>query len=184
MKKIAALLLALTLLLPAVSLAAKKPKPTDTPAPAAPTFDFTAEEWLERYQAVVGEDSEWWFEAFEVEDATPWTVFYAHDFENGLRVRIEHRDADKQISSVNAFFITGEGVIHDLETLFEKCIRASFPGMTSSEAQEILGEMNIKRLPADYTQQEFERNGVHYASGADGGIFAGIYAVPIAELYN
>lgn len=57
MKRITILLLVLVLILPALAFA-------ETPEPA-PTFDFTPEEWLERYQALMPEDDPFWIDEFE-----------------------------------------------------------------------------------------------------------------------
>lgn len=55
MKKLTALLLALAILVPTLALAET----------TAPTFDFTPEEWLERYQALVPEGDPFWIDGFE-----------------------------------------------------------------------------------------------------------------------
>ncbi len=174
MKKIIALVLALALL-PTFALAAKKPKATEPPA--VPTFDFTAEEWLVRYQEVVGEDSEWWFEEFEEADSTPSYYYFRHEYENGNRIDLLSKKKDQNIGIVSVSVPCQAPEINEaaftpsadaLRSFAKQYILATMPALTDEDVDAIFSDlgMNIFSEAVFYAPKRIERHGLFFEFGA------------------
>lgn len=161
MKRIAALLLVFVLLVPTLALAAKSTKASaPTPGPL-PTFDFTAEEWLERYKEVVPEDSPYYFEEFETDVFPPGPTlagktYHRHYFENDERNAIiwllseslDDKPFRVQVLSPLGFYHgAAENTSREsFNTFLEICtasIRSTSPFLSDSEVKDLLQSLGI-----------------------------------------
>lgn len=178
MKKIISLLLAMVLLVPALALA----EPAELP-----TFDFTAEEWLARYQEVVGEDSEWYFDDFEIKRPQsraandPLRTEYIHMWDDGRASMLIDGMYDFEFPSMVVLrllkgpFINGSlamellpDIAAELCSVSEKVVRATLPSLTDEEIEGIFEQlaMTVPTEDVIYAPVTAEINGIFFAFSA------------------
>lgn len=186
MRKFTAFLLTLALFLPALALAED-----------VPTFDFTAEEWLENYKTVVPQEKPWYFEEYELTGGKDTHYMYRHDFKIGryngnVELRCKKREDNVYAAyiaiplSVNSFSDIS-AIADDLALSFDMAndfIHASFPELTDAQLQSILAEFNTGELTIyDLDQKMFSTNvnGVYYTYAPGSAISITISTTPYED---
>ena len=171
MRKFTAFLLALVLLLPALALAEE-----------VPTFDFTAEEWLERYAVLVPEDDPYYFTEFnnpELVGMKSKFFFRRQEFATSaeyIEVDSLKKDANVCVIWVSAPLITNRGAIEpdlllesneSLRAIAERCILATDPMLTSEDIQAIYSDLGMFGYSEDvlYDPVSMQKNGITYTFG-------------------
>lgn len=190
MKRIAALLLVIALLVPTLALAAKStatpsPAPDPTPEPL-PTFDFTVDEWLERYMEVVPEDDPYYFEEFEENDIITWgsnvgLAYNRHLFgsneENSSVWLLRSPDSEKPIeiwaiAPYSLFFghPDAEQAFASFSSLCKSCILATNPSLSEDAQVEILKALCLQewaQIPWGSTAL-FQHANIRYSCNFEG----------------
>ncbi|MEA5013140.1 MAG: hypothetical protein VB099_01145 [Candidatus Limiplasma sp.] len=149
MKKIISLLLAMVLLVPALAIAED-----------VPTFDFTAEEWLERYKAIVPEGDPFYFDSLtKVQDNEIYAYQAKTEYSGGFSLagRLgsdllfgldfyirEYNFQDYKESTIfpETFLALFDG--------FAKVILATNPEFTTEDITAIFEALGIDREKWDY----------------------------------
>lgn len=181
MKKITTLLLGLVLLLPALALAEE-----------VPTFDFTAEEWLERYATLVPEDDPYYFTEFnnpELVGQTSRFFFRRQEFSTPA----DYIEVDSMKKEENVCLITVmtpypySGIELDpllqsyesLRNMAERCILAVDPMLTSEDILAIYTDLGMFEYVEDRLYAPIHRthNGITYTFGMGSGPYIAISMV-------